>query len=134
MLLPGCNHIFQESPAPPSASHAILTAQSSFETSFSDYDRRIFCNAIMRCCAIDLLPPAIFQVTFWISWFRLFQNFTCGHFRWIWLGKDCMSHIWYKEWICYSLELYQDLLEACSILGLIDCKFNFLLLFLIFIS
>ncbi|CAG9531706.1 unnamed protein product [Cercopithifilaria johnstoni] len=51
----------RESPAPPSVSHASLTAQSSFETSFSDYDRRIFCNAIMRCCAIDLLPPAIFQ-------------------------------------------------------------------------
>ncbi|KAM3725147.1 Zinc finger protein [Dirofilaria immitis] len=51
----------RESPAPPPTSHASLTAQSSFETSFSDYDRRIFCSAIMRCCAIDLLPPAIFQ-------------------------------------------------------------------------
>uniref|UniRef100_A0A915PWZ9 BED-type domain-containing protein n=1 Tax=Setaria digitata TaxID=48799 RepID=A0A915PWZ9_9BILA len=51
----------RESPAPPSTSHATLTAQSSFETSFSDYDRRIFCSAILRCCAIDLLPPAIFQ-------------------------------------------------------------------------
>uniref|UniRef100_A0A0R3S192 BED-type domain-containing protein n=1 Tax=Elaeophora elaphi TaxID=1147741 RepID=A0A0R3S192_9BILA len=51
----------RESPAPPSVSHASLTAQSSFETSFSDYDRRIFCSAIMRCCAVDLLPPAIFQ-------------------------------------------------------------------------
>ncbi|VDP13245.1 unnamed protein product [Onchocerca flexuosa] len=51
----------RESPAPPPISHTSLTAQSSFETSFSDYDRRIFCNAIMRCCATDLLPPAIFQ-------------------------------------------------------------------------
>nr|CRZ21853.1 Bm7225 [Brugia malayi] len=51
----------RDSPAPPSSSHISLTAQSSFETSFSEYDRRIFCNAIMRCCAIDLLPPAIFQ-------------------------------------------------------------------------
>ncbi|EJD74681.1 hypothetical protein LOAG_18034 [Loa loa] len=51
----------RDSPAPPLASHTSLTAQSSFETSFSDYDRRIFCSAIMRCCAIDLLPPTIFQ-------------------------------------------------------------------------
>ncbi|VDK72764.1 unnamed protein product [Litomosoides sigmodontis] len=51
----------RESPAPPSVSHTSLTTQSSFETSFTDYDRRVFCNAIMRCCAIDLLPPAIFQ-------------------------------------------------------------------------
>ncbi|VDM95536.1 unnamed protein product [Thelazia callipaeda] len=51
----------RESPAPPTTLHSGLTAQSSFETSFSDYDRKLFCSAVVRCCAADLLPPAIFQ-------------------------------------------------------------------------
>ncbi|VDN39787.1 unnamed protein product [Gongylonema pulchrum] len=51
----------KESPAPSSSFHGSLTAQSSFETSFTDNDRRLFCNAIVRCCAADLLPPTIFQ-------------------------------------------------------------------------
>ncbi|VDK52621.1 unnamed protein product [Anisakis simplex] len=52
----------RESPAP-GQSHVSLTAQSSFESSppFSDFDRRLFCAAVVRCCATDLLPPVVFQ-------------------------------------------------------------------------
>ncbi|MFH4973329.1 hypothetical protein AB6A40_000038 [Gnathostoma spinigerum] len=53
----------KESPAPQPQAHASLTAQSSFETaqSFSELDRRLFCTAAVKCCALDLLPPSIFQ-------------------------------------------------------------------------